>query len=401
MAEPPDDLPNLRHLRLFEAAVRLGSLTMASDVVHVSQPAASQAVARLEKLFNQRLLNRSPGRIEPTPAGVIVNNRSLRAMAHLGEAARRVAARGRGQPGGSLERHATAAQLRALSTYAEAGSFSAAARRLGQTEPAVQRAAREIEHILGLPLFEGVQHNLRLTPAGETVAQFSALALKEIALAHEELREMAGVFDGRIVIGTLPLSRTRLVPEAVVQVMQAFPDAKIEILDGTYSSLIRSLRTGACDVIVGALRGKDCGQGVTEQPLFLDSLAIVARAGHPLGQGRVAPADLLKFPWVLPRKDSPARGVFDRVVEGGGDRGYIETGSLVALRGVLLASDAVSIISPRQVDYELRQGLLTTLDLPLTDATRVIGTSLLAGVQPTALLSRFLAALDRVGGADA
>lgn len=398
MADRTDDLPNLRHLRLFEAAVRLGSLTMASDAVHVSQPAASQAVARLEKLFNQRLLNRSPGRIEPTAAGLIVTNRSLRAMAHLAEAARRVVARGRGQSGGSLERHATVAQLRALSTYAETGSFSAAARRLGQTEPAVQRAAREIEHILGLPLFEGVQYNLRLTQAGETVAQFSALALKEIALAHEELREMAGVFDGRIVVGTLPLSRTRLVPEAVVQVIQSFPDAKIEILDGTYGSLVRGLRTGACDVIVGALRGDLCGAGLTEQALFEDRLAIVARAGHPLSAGTISAVDLQQFPWVLPRKDSPARAVFERVVGVEPTRGYIETGSLVALRGVLLASDAVSIISPRQVDYELRQGLLTTIDLPLEDATRTIGTTCLVGAQPTALLTRFLTALNQVGG---
>src|SRR5690606_31967008 len=130
-----------------------------------------------------------------------------------------------------------------------------AARRLGQTEPAVQRAAREIERLAGVPLFDGGPRDIRLTPLGEVVAIHAALALREVAAAHEELREGAGIHDGRLVIGTLPLARTRLVPQAIVQMMQAHPAVRIEVVEGRYEQLVRSLRSGACDLIVGALRG--------------------------------------------------------------------------------------------------------------------------------------------------
>ena len=208
------------------------------------------------------------------------------------------------------------------------------------------------------------------------MAVFAALALKEIATARDEVLEHRGTFSGRLVIGTLPLPRTRIVPDAVVALMQRHLAARIEIIDGSYQTLARSLRTGACDMIVGGLREGRCPSGLVECSPFTDQLSIVARAGHPLGRQSVTAAMLAGFPWGLPRRDTPARGGA-RLVAGqcGLDpgRGYVETGSLVAARGILLASDAVSILSAHQIDYELRQGLLQLLNLDLPDSTRPIG----------------------------
>lgn len=402
------DLPNLRHLRLFEAAVRLGSLTRAAELVHVSQPAASQAVARLSRLFGARLAERTSAGLRATSEGMIVHSRAARALAHLAEANRRIALRvrqGRGALAGDrLERHATMAQLRALSAFAEAGSFSDAARRLGQTEPAVQRAAREIERLLGVALFDGGPRDIRLTPAGDTVATQAALALREVAAAHEELREARGVYDGRIVIGTLPLARTRVVPLAVVDLMQRYPDVRIEIVEGRYDQLVQSLRSGACDVIVGALREAACPAGVIERPLFQDRLSIVARAAHPLAGRTLNGPELAAYPWVLPRAETPTRAIFDRLAAGRGicdtRRGHVETGSLVMLRGVLLASDAVSIISARQIDYELRQGLLVELDFAVAGGGRPIGVTVLEDWRPTAAQAAFVGCLEAVCAAE-
>lgn len=401
----PAGLPNLRHLRLLDAVVRLGSLTAAADRVAMTQPAASQALARLDRVFGARLMQRGPSGLVPTEAGRIVHARTAFALDHIAEAARRVAPLsrlGRRLTGDGLERSATMAQLRALAEFAEAGSFSAAARVMGVTEPAVQRAAREIERLLGAQLFDGSHRALRLTTAGETVAAQAGRALKEIAAAFDELREREGRYDGRLVIGTLPLARTRLVPEAVADLIARHPEARIEIIDGAYPALVRALRNGSCDLIVGALRGADCPPGLAETHLFDDSLAIVARTRHPLAGRPVIPEELAAYPWVLPRRDTPARAVFDRLDAqariADPARGHVETGSLVALRGVLIASDAVSIISPRQIDHELRQGLLTVLDLALPDTARPIGISMLADWRPTALGAGFLACLHRAAG---
>lgn len=405
---PATEVPNLRHLRLLVAAVARGSLTRAADHVHISQPAASQAIQRLSDVFGARLLERTGNRVVPTPEGRIVAARAARALAHLSEAGRRLARATRSGPGVGLaadllERHATMAQLRALAAFAEAGSFSGAARALGQTEPSVQRAAREAERIAGVALFDGSFRALRLTPAGETLARHAALTLREVAAARAELAERDGRFDGRLVVGTLPLVRTRIVPEAVVALAARHPAAQIEILDGPYEALVQALLLGVCDMIVGALREGAAAPGLTEEVLFRDGLALVARAGHPLAGRRLAVADLVGVSWVLPRRDTPSRAILDRLMVGwgisGNGSGQIETGSLVALRGILAASDAITILSPRQIEVELAAGILTVLDLPLKGTERPIGVTTLDGWQPTALGRDFLSALRAKAGA--
>jgi len=137
---------------------------------------------------------------------------------------------------------------------------------------------------------------------------------------------------------------------------------------------------------------------MTESVLFEDKLAIIARAGHPLAGRPVSAADLARCLWVLPRRDTPSRAIFEALQAEqqvhAPEMGYVETGSLVALRGVLMESDAVAILSPRQIEYERSQGLLDVLDFPLPPSGRAIGVTTLANWHPTALQADFLRWLE-------
>lgn len=412
MAEGPDterrrghDYPNLRHIRLLEAAARLGSLSRAAAEVHISQPAASQALGKLRQIYGADLLVRQGNGVICTPEGAVVSRRAGRALGHIREITRRVAARShlaRGLAIDRLESHATIAQLRAIAAFAEAGSFAAAALAMGQTEPSVQRAARELERIGGVPLFTGAHRALQLSSEGRQVAARASLALAELDRAHEELREQRGLYDGRLVVGALPLARTSILPEAVVSLTARHPEARVELVDGAYEDLVHRLGIGRIDMIVGALRQERAPVAVEEESLFTDRLAIVARRDHPLaGAAMPDPARLAEFAWVLSRKGTPNRAVFDEricpLLSGQtGRRGHVVTGSLVALRGILMRSDGLALLSPHQVGYELETGLLALVGPPLAGSERPIGVTTLPGWAPTALQSAFLEALRAV-----
>lgn len=62
----------LTSLRLFEAAVRLGSLSAASTEAHIAISAVSRRIADLEHQFGTRLLHRDIRGVEPTPAGRVL-----------------------------------------------------------------------------------------------------------------------------------------------------------------------------------------------------------------------------------------------------------------------------------------------------------------------------------------
>jgi LysR family transcriptional regulator of gallate degradation len=110
---------------------------------------------------------------------------------------------------------------------------------------------------------------------------------------------------------------------------------------------------------------------------FGGNIGVVSRRDHPWARRRrVAPEELSKARWVLPRMHTPTRTLFERALEGRGlppPDVVVETSDLAVLRGVLLNSDLLTAISPRQLSYEFATGLLTILPIPLRDTRRVIG----------------------------
>jgi LysR family nitrogen assimilation transcriptional regulator len=60
---------NLRRLKYFVKIVDVGSLTQASEVLHIAQPALSQQIATLEGEVNEQLLVRTAKGVRPTEAG--------------------------------------------------------------------------------------------------------------------------------------------------------------------------------------------------------------------------------------------------------------------------------------------------------------------------------------------
>ncbi|SDF51379.1 DNA-binding transcriptional regulator, LysR family [Thalassobaculum litoreum DSM 18839] len=73
----------LTSLRLFEAAVRLGSLSAASAEANIAISAVSRRIADLEQQFGTRLLHRDVRGVEPTPAGqiLVIHARNLLRLA--------------------------------------------------------------------------------------------------------------------------------------------------------------------------------------------------------------------------------------------------------------------------------------------------------------------------------
>ena len=131
--------------------------------------------------------------------------------------------------------------------------------------------------------------------------------------------------------------------------------------------------------------------------MFEDTLVIVGRRGHPLsGKTDLTPGDLAKFPWVVPRSGTPTRTYFETLFEDGGTEcpdHIIESSSLMMIRGLLLGSDRLTIISQNQVRHEEEQHLLERLEFDTSNTARPIGITMRKEWQPTAAQAQMLALL--------
>jgi LysR family transcriptional regulator of gallate degradation len=202
-------------------------------------------------------------------------------------------------------------------------------------------------------------------------------ALAEIRHAVADIASLRGITQGTVTVGALPLGRTRLLPESIAGVVARYPGLRIATIEGSFEALAAGLRAGDLDFILGALRPVEYASDLEGEPLADDELAIVCRRGHPwAGRKRIAARDLARADWVLPRVNTPSRMLFERALIQRGlapPNVVVETSDLAVLRGVLLNSDLLTAISPRQLSYELGAGLLAVLPIPLPETRRVIG----------------------------
>ena len=138
---------NLRHLKAFSVVARRGSVSTASTTIHLSQPAITQAIAKLEATLRATLFVRSNKGMIATDAGLLLLNRAERSLEFIRLGARQ-ATRGsetrRDRGFSTLDHLVTMSQLRALMAVGDHGNFSLAARAVGISQPSLHRLARDL-----------------------------------------------------------------------------------------------------------------------------------------------------------------------------------------------------------------------------------------------------------------
>ncbi len=389
--------PNIRHLRAFCEVARENSISRASKQVYLSQPAITQAIAKLERILNTSLFDRRPDGMFVTKPGRLFLGRVERLLEHLHKGtieALRIDSRKKSIPNVYLDRLFTTVQLRALIAVSEAGNFSLAARNIGTTQPSLHRAARELEKLLDISLFVKSKEGIELTKAAQTLAQYAKLAFVELKQGFAEIESWHGRDSGAIIIGSMPLARTNLLPKAIDKFCLLYPYVHIRVVDGPYANLLHGLRHGDIDFLIGALRHPLPIDDITQETLFEDMLSIVVSTGHPLLQNpHPTLNDLAIYPWIVPREGTPARDCFNVMFQEKNvqkpDK-LVETSSLALIRNLLHESDRVALLSRHQIQLEEKLGLLASLPFDMLETKRPIGLTLRQYWRPTNIQNRFL-----------
>ena len=393
----PFDL-NLRHLRALSEIVARQNMSAAAEAVHLSQPALTQGLHKLEQQLGMTLFERRSDGTAPTEAGLLLASRAQAAIAHLADAMRhggRRVGRGFSRP----ELLLTSTQLRATLALADAGSFARAASATGLSQPALHRAVRELEQVAGFAVADRQGRGMALTKSGRRLARGIRLAALEIEAAIVELS--ADPFDaGRIAIGAMPLCRALVLPHAITAFAAEAPKVGIDVREGSWRELVDPLLEGGIDLMIGALRAEPPA-GLEQRALFQDRLAVVGRAGHPLaGIEEPSLGDLCSFGWIVGQPETPLRAHWDAMFAGSvAPPAPIECGSVMVIRGILRDSDFLTLLSPDQVALEIASNMLTPIGKPLDEAVRTIGITTRAGWRPTSAQRRFVELVEQAAAA--
>jgi len=370
----------LRHLRAFLAVAEEGSAYRAGEALFRAQSAVSRSIQKLEAELGVQLFERRAHGMLPTEyarALLVRGRRVQEELKHARAELSAMAGKGGVRNAAIFNMLAHDRGMRVFIALTEHHHMPSVADSIGISQPAVSMSIRQIEDSVGLALFERTARGMIPTEAGTALALRLKRALAESRHALADIAALRGVTQGTVTVGALPLGRTRLLPESIARVVAGHPGLRVATIEGSFEALAASLRSGDIDFILGALRPADYASDLSGVALADDALAIVARAGHPWAhRKRIAPSALARARWVLPRVNTPNRSLFERAMASRGLASpdvVVETSDLAVLRGVLINTDLLTAISPRQLSYELAAGSLRTLPIALPDTKRVIG----------------------------
>ncbi|MFI6286965.1 LysR family transcriptional regulator [Streptomyces sp. NPDC051018] len=196
-----------------------------------------------------------------------------------------------------------ARHLRVLRAVATTGSFSAAARALGCTQPAVSQQMKALEASAGTPLLIRTGREMRLTQAGEALVRHASGILAGLTAAEEEVAAIAGLRAGRVRLVSFPSGSSTLVPTALAALRAAHPGTRVSLVESEPPRSVEMLRDGDCDVALafrytGAERDAEWDDLIV-RPLLTDRLVGLVPEQHPLAEsGTVSIGDLADEPWI-------------------------------------------------------------------------------------------------------
>ena len=191
----------------------------------------------------------------------------------------------------------------AMVAVADSGSLRAAAKRLGISQPAMTKAIREIETLMGVSLLQKTVQGTIPTDAGRIFLVRARSIVEEMQRAKEEMSHLAGVQAGSVTVG-LSVGAALLSGRAIQTFMRTHPNVQVRVIEGLFDQLVSGVRQGRLDFSVGGLPAAEIEERLHFDILFQNRIVPAVRHGHPLANARSF-AELVDCDWAL-TTDDPA-----------------------------------------------------------------------------------------------
>jgi len=261
-------------------------------------------------------------------------------------------------------------QLHVLVTVIDEGGIRAAARQLHLSQAAVTKSMRQLEEQAGVVLLRRGSRGVEVTEAGEKLLARARIVTRQVALARDELQQMAGEDAGQVRIGVTPYVTLTALGEAFHWFRQRYRNVAVELIEGLMVRVLPRLRDGTLDLAVVAPDvGELQGDEFHVQRLAHAHQAVVVREAHPVLKNPT-PAALAAQEWVLP---SPSTGRQNRISAMFAQAG-VEPPTRVVVCETLAAltllrnSDAVAVMPEPLRGHPESRGIVAVAQSGLTPA---------------------------------
>ncbi|EDL4931437.1 TPA: pca operon transcription factor PcaQ [Salmonella enterica subsp. enterica serovar Thompson] len=270
-------------------------------------------------------------------------------------------------------------RLRHLHTFvavAQQGTLGRAAETLNLSQPALSKTLNELEQLTGTRLFERGRLGAQLTVPGEQFLTHAVKVLDALNTAGQALNRKEDASADVVRVGALPTAALGILPAAIGRFHQQQKSTSLQVATMNNTMLLAGLKSGEIDLGIGRMSDPELMGGLNYELLFLESLKLVVRPGHPLLQETITLSRVMEWPVVVSPKGTVPRQNAEALLQSQGCKmpaECIETLSASLSRQLTVDYDYVWFVPSGAVKEDLRQATLVSLPVPTQSAGEPIG----------------------------
>jgi len=262
----------------------------------------------------------------------------------------------------------TLRQLQVFNEVCDLRSYSRAAEEMSLTQPAVSLQIRQLEELVGQPLFDYVGKKLYLTEAAEALQAASRDIFGRLENLDMQLSDMQGSLQGQLKLA-VESSAKYFTPHLFAAFRTLHPEVNLQLTVVNRAQVVRRLSDNRDDVTIMSMVPQD--MGLDFMPFLNNPIVAVAPPEHPLCQlDRVNLQDLQAYPLLVREQGSGTRRACEEYFKE--KRVHftqtLEVASAEAQRECVIAGLGLALLTRHAVARELSAGTLRELrveELPL------------------------------------
>lgn len=240
----------------------------------------------------------------------------------------------------------TLTELRYIVMLARERHFGRAAEKCHVSQPTLSVALKKVEQRYGVILFERSASEVRPTPVGELLAAQAERVLEEAGRLREITEQGRDPLNGPLRVGVIYTIAPYLLPRLIPALHRRAPRMPLYLQENFTVNLLLELRRGELDVVVVAAPIDE--PGIVSRAVYDEPFRVVLPPGHLLAEQEFVSREQIDGEQLLLLgqgncfRDQVVQAC-PRIVQGGGENGGFEGGSLETVRHMVASGAGMSV----------------------------------------------------------
>lgn len=203
--------------------------------------------------------------------------------------------------------------LRYFLQVAETLNFNRAAEKLNISQPVVTRVIAQLEHEVGIQLFDRTTRRVALTPAGTVLLREARPLILHADTVRQTVRHAVAERSGRFTVGYTTLAMQSVLPEMLRKFKESYPATEVDVREMTTQAQLEALQSAEIDIAFILTPAE--AELLTVIPVYHERLKLAVSDSHPhAGSDMSIPLSAFAADYfIIPsRKQFPA--VYDEII---------------------------------------------------------------------------------------